>query len=112
MRGGDAPANDGLFDAGGRDQFDMFADTGRVSDGAANDMFGDPSPTAPEVKGQISAAENAIREALARGEDFDLPTGRLIDGWLASVVLLGVGVVCWFRWRPGNSNSLPKAGGP
>lgn len=80
MRGGQTPADDGLFDTGARDQFDMFADTGRVSDGAANDLFGDPTPTAPEVKGQISAAENSLREAMARGEDFDLPTGRLIDG--------------------------------
>lgn len=80
MRGGDAPADAGLFDTGARDQFDMFADTGRVSDGAADNLFGDPTPTAPEVKGQVSAAENSLREAIARGEDFDLPTGRLIDG--------------------------------
>jgi len=80
MRGGQAAADDGLFDTAARDQFDMFADTGRVSDGAADDLFGDPSPAAPEVRGQISAAENALREALARGEDFELPTGRLIDG--------------------------------
>lgn len=80
MRGGEAPADLGLFDVGARDQFDMFADTGRVSDGAALDLFGDPSPSAPEVKGQVSAAENALRDAIQRGEDFDIPTGRLIDG--------------------------------
>jgi hypothetical protein len=80
MRGGEAPADAGLFDVGARDQFDMFADTGRVGDGAALDLFGDPSPSAPEVVGQVSAAENALREALARGEDFSIPTGRMIDG--------------------------------
>lgn len=73
MRGGDAPADDGLFDLGARDQADMFSTGGA-------DLFGDPSPATPEARAQSDAAENVVRAALDAGEDFQVPTGRLIDG--------------------------------
>lgn len=73
-RGGNAPADAGLFDLGARDQLDMFAAGGRVAD-----LFGDPRHDAPELVAQADAAERDLRAALAAGELFDVPTGRMVD---------------------------------
>ena len=48
--------------------------------GLLGNAFDDPAPDAPAVAGQIAAAENDLRQALEAGGDFDVPTGRVIDG--------------------------------
>lgn len=75
MRGGQAAPDMGLFDSGARAQPDMFA---RAAPRA--DMFADASPMGRDQVAQADAGERALREALARGEDFSAPTGRVIDG--------------------------------
>lgn len=79
LRGGEAEADFGLFDAGARDQMDMFGDGGRAEAGLG-DAFDDPSPTAPAVMRQMDAAENDLRRALEDGLELEVPTGREIDG--------------------------------
>ncbi|WP_417244361.1 hypothetical protein, partial [Celeribacter sp.] len=79
MQGGAADLDFGLFDAGARDQMDMFGDSGRASTGLG-DGFDDPSPTAPAVLRQMEAAENDLRRAIAEGLELEVPTGREIDG--------------------------------
>lgn len=78
-RAADAGADEGpgqdLNDPPPGDQGDMFAGGGLLGN-----AFDDPAPDAPAVAGQIAAAENDLRQALEAGGDFDVPTGRVIDG--------------------------------
>ena len=69
MRGGDAAANFGLFDVGGRTQRDMFSD-----------------PTSPEAKVILDSVEADLR-ANIKDADFEVDMGDGKGVRLASEVL-------------------------
>lgn len=62
---GDAVAPDASADAPGLGSAEV----------GLGEAFSDPSPEAPAVAAQVSSAENAVREALEAGENFEFPTG-------------------------------------
>ena len=46
------------------------------------------------------------------GEGWFLGASRILDGWLATAVLAGVGAACCVGWRRGAAKSLPTGVDP